>query len=242
MIRRRSRPDSRAATGSGVPKPVRPRVLWSGMAVTLIAMTCLGAGAAIGSVPWSVAGAIGLFVGLVTAWLGGILRDVHITRSPTRVEARQVEQDDVHPGDAATDRLQGPAIASRTRAINEATRERLSRPAPRPSVDRAAGLVLIMLSVWLLVCPAVLGYPFSAEVTNARLREQGLAVVLELAGIWRLLVGRSRVAFGVGLVAGLALLVSAAVMQPESGVIAVNEAVIGALVILATVAANDQRA
>lgn len=217
---------------------VRPRWVWAGLLVALVGAAVLGVGVAVGSWTWSIIGAVVLAVGSVASLRGGVMNDVH--RKAPGQEVGEVLHGDVHEGIAPGDRLHDAEAEQTSRELDR-HREALIRAthqAPRPALAPLGGVVLLIVAVFLLAAQWAI-YPIGSMSQNNAIRSLAVAIVAGMAGL-RILVGlpgAHRVATALALLAGIVLVVNAALSDHEIWDTAVIEATSGVLVALSALVA-----
>ena len=127
------------------------------------------------------------------------------------------------------------AEARRVTARSQRARALSSRHT-HPPLYPLSTLLLLALGVWTFLGAFILGYPYTVVGQDSALRVLGAAIVLTLCALWLRYVGFSRVATGLAGLVGAALLASAIWLPHHVARIRANEGVVGALVILASIA------
>ncbi len=217
---------------SGPARPVvRPRAVWAGTACALVGIVLLGLGMVLTTLLLLLGGVAALAAGLGVAWRGGIVNDVHAT-SPLKENFREIAADDVHqghsPDEHAHDLREGEA--SRRRRRERADAARTTAPPLRP----VGATALLVLAAWLLLGELLLSYPMTVVGQNSALRDQGLAVLVGLAGLWIRQIGFHVIPVVVAVVSGVVLVVSPW-LWARSPLVEGNELVVGVLVLVAAV-------
>ena len=217
---------------------VRPRQVWSGLALALLGAALIGLGVALGSWPWAIVGIVVLLGGAGLGLRGGVLYDVH--RQHPGQEVEQVAHGDVHAGVAPGEMVHDPQVRRTSRTLDQ-QREALIRQtheAPRPPMAQLGAIVVLLVSVFLLVAQWDVYPPGKTPQTNA-LWSLGFAILAGLAAL-RILVGqpgRHLPAALLILLSGVGLLLRAFLADHVIDATAIAEGVSGALVLLGGLAA-----
>ncbi|MGI8613191.1 MAG: hypothetical protein ACR2KL_04500 [Nocardioidaceae bacterium] len=97
---------------------------------------------------------------------------------------------------------------------------------------RLLGSLIVLVGGWLLVSPLFLDYPFTASAQDKQMREYGAAIIVVLGGLWLHQHPRSGgLAALLCAVAGILLVVAAAVAPPALPRVQANEIVCGGLLV-----------
>ncbi len=205
---------------------VRPRVIWTGVAIALVGMLDTGLMMMLPvDTVWIIVGAVIIAVGLGIAWVGGVMGDVHggAGRGSTTtgvLPGARVEDDDVVSEAATTTR--------RTEAqLGEATD--LTRGPASPLT--IASLGLIALSLWLMFSPWLFGFSLDDGAGQVILDQAIAAVVVGLCGLYAHQAGASVVAGGLAALAALAVLADGVFRHTLETVYDVNQVVVGLLML-----------
>ena len=217
---------------------VRPREVWTGLALSLLGAALIGLGVSLTSWAWSIAGVVVLLGGAAVGIRGGGLYDVHSGSAGTEIE--QVLHNEEHEGVAPGDTVDDGQVRRTSRELDE-RREALlrsSHEAPRPPLAQLGAIVILLVSVFLLFAQWEI-YPLGQTGQDNGLRALGAAVLGGLAALRILLgqPGRHAAACGLALVAGAGLLLQAFLLDHEVSRTVVVEATCGVLVVLAAVMA-----
>lgn len=212
-------------------------MMWAGVGVAIVAMVASGTAMMLALEPVLVGGLILVAVGLVVAWLGGIMGSVE-SNNPVASEIDQVEDHDVHTGIAASNRVADGQAAGSAVRISREVEHRLARSThvPIPRVASSAAVALVALAGWLVVSPWLLAYPFDPTAQNAILVQTGAAVVVAWCGLWLVQLGPSRAAAFFALAAGLLTVAAALTFRHDYAAIAVDQIGTGALIAVAAIA------
>ena len=127
------------------------------------------------------------------------------------------------------------AEARRVTARSQRARALSSRHT-HPPLYPLSTLLLLALGVWTFLGAFILGYPYTVVGQDSALRVLGAAIVLTLCALWLRYVGFSRVVTALAGLVGAALLASAIWLPHHVARIRTNEGVVGALVIIASIA------
>ncbi len=218
---------------------VRPRWVWSGLALLLGGSALVALGMVLTSLPVILVGLAGLVVGGIVAVYGGITHDSHSVR-PLRQDIADVRAGNAHT--VVAPRPRGQDAQSRSRQMDE-TRERLlaaSQDTPVPHLLPIGTVLVLTVCVWLLVAQWSV-YPTSAIGQLNALRDLGIAIVLALTALRLMLAGPRTWATLVIVAGGCALVVFGSVMRHDSTAIAVSEVTSGAIALLGAVLTLDRR-
>jgi hypothetical protein len=213
---------------------VHPRTVWAGVALCVLGMALVAAGMTTGAAPVTSAGVVVIGVGLLVAWRGGILRDAH-TNGALRAEVDQTWHGDTRRGVAPGSRLRRTPSRDRETQAAEARRDRSgSRSAARPgtSLGDAAPTLLLVAAAWTFVSQFALALPYSELGQDTALRDTGIAVVLALSALSLRQTGARRLATGLCLACGVALVLSGAVLAHATTRAAWSEIVTGVFVLI----------
>lgn len=225
---------TRGKSGSADARPeVRPRLVWGGTVGAVAGMIGLGLGMVLDLTVLTIVGAVVALVALVLAWRGGIVYDVK-GRSSDQEGVGSIVAGDEHRGVVPGEEIHDEAAERRAAELAEqkqADLARSRREGHSPTTPIGAYLLLV-LAVWLLIGQWLLGYRYTVLGQNAALRDQGFAIVVGLCGIRLRLVRRSPVATVVSLLAGVLLVLAGALLPHSATQTAVNEVVVGGLVVL----------
>jgi hypothetical protein len=212
--------------------PVRPRVIWAGVALVLVGMAGVGLGMTL--VGWwaTVLGGLACLLGLVVAARGGLQHDMR-RRHAARQEVEATRRGSVEEGVSPHDQDGGPRARSHAAELTRAKQTRLARASHQTAAPLlpAATLVLLVLGAWLLLGVFVLGYPYTVVGQNNELRALGFSIVLMLATLWLRHVGSSLPAALLCLGVGVLVLLDGIFLPHASARVAGNEVVVGTLVI-----------
>jgi hypothetical protein len=213
---------------------VHPRRVWTGVALCMLGMALVAVGMTTGAAPVTSAGVVLIGVGLVVAWRGGILRDVH-TNGTLRAEVDQTRHGDTRDGITPGSRLPRTPSRDRETQAAEARRDRsTSRSEARTgaSLGDAAPTLLLVAAAWTFVSQFALALPYSELGQDTALRDTGIAVVLGLSALYLRQVGPSRLATGLCLACGVALVLAGTVLAHATTRAEWSEIVTGALVLV----------
>jgi hypothetical protein len=215
-------------------QPVRPRVVWAGVALVLVGMAGLALGMTLLGPAAGVLGGMSCLVGLVVAWRGGLLHDMR-RRDAARQELVATRQGIVEEGVSSRDEDGGPRARRHAEELARDKQARLARASHQAAAPilPASTLVLLILGAWLLLGVFVLGYPYTVAGQNSELRALGFAIVLMLATLWLRHVGPSLPAALLCLGVGILVLLGGLFLPHTSARVAGNEIVVGTLVIAA---------
>ncbi len=223
-----------------MPAVVRPRRLWLGVALAAAGMLVTGIGAVVPSTPTIVVGVVLLAVGLLVSWRNGIMADTGARSVAAEIE--EVAEADVHVGDAPGDQAGSPEMRAGAAEQAHEVRDLLAAARTSRRDLRPGAATLIVASAVLLGFGGFfVGYPYDAVGQGNELRDVGLAVVLALAGLYLLLVGRNAVALALVVLAAAATLVGALVLPHREMGSVVIELVAGVVALSAAVAAGARR-
>lgn len=218
---------------------VRPRWVWSGLALLLGGSAIVALGMVLTSLPVILVGLAALVVGSIVALYGGITHDSHSVR-PLGQDLADVRAGNAHAVIAPRPRSQ--AAKSRSREMDE-TRERLvatSQDTPAPQLLPIGSVLVLTVCIWLLVAQWSV-YPASATGQHNALRDLGIAIVLALTALRLMLAGPRLWASLVIVAGGCALVVFGSVMRHDSTATAVSEVTCGAIALLGAVLTLDRR-
>ena len=133
--------------------------------------------------------------------------------------------------DSPCARAEARAVAARSQRARA-----LSSRHTHPLLYPLSTLLLLALGIWTFLGAFILGYPYTVVGQDSALRVLGAAIVLTLCALWLRCVGFSRVATALAGLVGAALLASAIWLPHHVARIRANEGVVGALVIIASIA------
>ncbi len=221
---------------------VRPRLMWAGVGLALVAMFGIGWAMIAESNVGEIVGVVALVVGSFVAWRGGVLNDVQSSQ-PMRKEVEAAVHGRRHSGVEPGEQLHDPEAEERAVVLTERKQALLrSRvEAPGPPIRPVATLGLLLLGAWLFVGTFVLPYYYTVTGVNSVERALGGAIVITLCALWLRHVGPNLVAAGLAAVVGV-LLVLAAFFLPHSSIwVNLQEAGSGSLVVLAAALAAGSR-
>ena len=213
---------------------VRPRLMWVGVAIALLAMLGIGWAMIVHSGVGEIVGVVALVVGGLLAWRGGVLNDVQSSQ-PMSQEVEAAVHGGTHSGVEAGDQVHDPEAQARAVETTERKHALLrSRvEASGPPLRPVATLGLLLLGAWLFIGTFVLPYYYTVTGVNSVERALGGAIVVTLCALWLRHVGPNLMAAGLAALAGI-LLVLAAFYAPHSSVVVnFQEAGSGSLVVLA---------
>ncbi len=239
------RTDNRTAQRKESERPrarVRPRLMWAGVGLALLAMFGIGWAMIVHDAPGEIAGVVALVVGGLLAWRGGVLNDVQSSQ-PVSHEVEAAVHGREHAGVEPGERLHDPEARARaaelTRRKQAVLRSRVA--AQGPPVRPVATLGLLLLGVWLFVGTFVLPYYYTVTGVNGVQRALGGSIVVMLCALWLRHVGPSIVAAGLAALTGGALVVAAFLAPHGSLWVDLQEAWTGSLVVLAAALAAGSR-
>lgn len=220
---------------------VRPRWVWAALAALLLGLAVVGWGIIITSLAWAVAGVVVTVAGAAAAVRGGLVHDARASFAPERelsdaVRGRQHRVPDTH------DRLEDGDARRRAGATGERVRELTASDhlVRRASLAPVGAVLMLVVCLWLLVAQGAF-IPVSTTGHNTALRDLGIAVVVALAAFRLLLAAPSRVATGLCLLGGAALVLFAFVLPHDRTGTVVSDAVSGAAVVLGALLTLDHR-
>lgn len=213
---------------------VRPRWVWGGTLTSLAGLGAVSVGVVVLSWVWAVVGLLTTVAGALLAWWAGVLRDVH-TSGPLD-EVDQVTHGTVRRGVAPGDTVPLGSGARERVAGVEVRRRELERrgwTAPTRPPTRPAGVLLVLVAVFLLVAQWGL-YPLERPGQTNAVRALGAAVLLGLvaARLFAVTDRVPRVSTAVGASVGVALLLNGALARHDRTATAAAEVVCGVLVCL----------
>jgi len=221
---------------------VRPRLMWAGVGITLLAMFGIGWAMIQHSGTAEIVGVVALVVGGLLAWRGGVLNDVQSSQ-PMSHEIQAAVHGRDHSGVQAGEQLHDPEAqrraASVTRRKQALLRSRVA--APGPPMRPVATLGLLLLGAWLFIGTFVLPYYYTVTGVNSVQRALGAAIVVLLCGFWLRHVGPSPVVAALAAAAGVALVLAAFLAPHGNQWVDLQEAGSGALVVLAAALAAGSR-
>ncbi len=211
---------------------VRPRLIWTGVTLAIVAMLVAGVANVAGSLLWFAIGVVVTAIALALAFAGGVMYDVHQTDAADQ-EDDEVEQGGVRTGVAPSDRIQHSGAQRTSVEKSNAARERIAEAesTPSPPMRPTATVALLALAGWIFIGQYLLGYPHTPLGQRQELLESGVAVTVVLSAVWLRFVGPNLAATGLCMLAGLALVVSGAFLADPSLRIQANEAATGLLVL-----------
>jgi hypothetical protein len=220
-----------------VRNPVRPRVLWGGVALLLAGMFGTGAGLVAHSASVVVSGLVLLAVGGVAAWYGGVLHDLR-RHDPAEQEVQAVREGKVEHGVSSQDTEGNRRARRNARAATEQKHRLLAEVTsqPAPPLLPASSLVLLLLGAWSALGVFVLGYPYTVAGQNNELRDLGLGIVLMLAALWLRHVSASVAVAGTCLVVGALQVLEGLLLPHTVARVSGNQVVVGVLVLVVSAA------
>jgi hypothetical protein len=116
--------DRTSAGHSDRPRLVRPRWIWIGVALGVIGIVATGIGLMAQSWPTVVVGVAALVLGAASALAGGVMRDVHSSRSLSQ-EVQDVGEGNAHEGTVPGQSIDDPDIRKSAAAIERERAQRL---------------------------------------------------------------------------------------------------------------------
>jgi hypothetical protein len=220
---------------------VRPRFTWGGTAVALLGMLGIALAMTNHATVWTWVAVAVTVLGLLLAWRGGAMYDVHGAKPPEE-ELGEALHGESHTGISPQDRVTGPgARAGAAVATREAQALVRSRIEYRPPLAPLGAIGLLLVGAWLLISRGALHYPYNAIGQASSLRDLGFGLVFFLGGLWLRQVGPSRIATGLSLLCGVLLVLSGVFLAHSSGVVRVNEIAMGAVALLAAAVTLESR-
>ena len=210
---------------------VRPRQVWFGIVLGLIALILTGVGLMMTNHWLAWGSACVIVLGLLISWRGGVEYDTR-GQEPPHHELREVLEAGEHEGVSPYSRVVDDEAQHTAAHLTERKEELLTRSATSsaPSWRFFAAYGLIGIGAWLLVGQWFLGYPFTISGQDSAVRDTGFAVVLTLCGLrLRMRTPSLLVSSLVMLLAGL-LTLSAFLLPHDSSLVMWNEAATSLLV------------
>ena len=220
-------------------RQVRPRWVWTGLALAVLGLMLLAAGVIELSWTWVVPGLVVLGVGVSVSAYGGVLSDSR-TGHPGQ-ELSEVQHGEVHQG-ASPGAVVHAQHAEEVSRRADATRHELlaaSGRVGRPNLSPVGGGLGLLTCTWLTVAQWTI-YPMSLVGQNNALRDLGVALVVALAALRVAVAGPRRAAPAVMLAGGVALLLFGALMPHHSAAVRWNELLCGLLVVAGAAMAADR--
>ncbi len=215
---------------------VRPRLVWSGIVLGLLAAAVASVAMMAGHawLAWG-AGLVGALA-LLLAWRGGVMFDTR-GQEPPHHELRELARGGEHRGVSPEARAVGPEVEARAAQLTARQHHILSRTASAPHRRwrPAAAWMLVVVGAWLVIGQWALNYPFTVVGQDNALRDLGLAVVVVLCGLRLRLPTRSPVASALCALSGALLVASALLLPHDSVVVSANELLTGLAVLGLTV-------
>ena len=130
--------------------PVRPRWIWSGVALSLGGLVLIGAGLVLRSWPAAGGGVTLIVVGLGLSWAGGVLWDATSGISPAD-EVRAVRDGEVRQGVKPGTQVNPSAARAEARRASRVTRVTHE---PKASTSRSTALRWAPVAGWMLLLAA----------------------------------------------------------------------------------------
>lgn len=212
---------------------VKPRSVWVGTLAMLLGFVVGGLGVVLTSWWLSAAGAAAFLVGALLGWRGGIMYDVHGGGTPG-AELQDVIEGETRRGEQPGEIRDDAEARASARSATQAKRARLAAAQGVPAPWRpAAATVMLFLAAWLLFGQFLLSYPATEIGQDAQQRHSGLSIVLALSALFLRHKGPSRVASGLALACGAALILSALFLPHDSIKSLLTEWSVGVLVLVA---------
>lgn len=225
---------------------VRPRRVWSGLALGLLGVGLFALWTATWRPAAGIAGVALMLLGAGVAWRGGILYDTRGSHDPhgspgASQELADLAHNRVHRGTAPGDMVIDPRLRAEAAATNRRTAAliRASEATPRPTFDTAAAALLLGAAIALVAIQGV--YPHTTTGQSNGLRSLLLAVVIALSAL-RLLVGQrpGRAPSAIAGLCGVVLIARALLVDHDRPVTVGLEIGIGAWVVLMALLSLDR--
>ena len=214
--------------------PVRARLVWSGLLVTVIGMLVLAGADLTSSRPEAAAGTLLFLGGVAVAVRGGALRDFRAQTS-FKTELADAITGRARPPGRADAVVADPSARADARATETEHAHVLRRrsAAPRPRLDgRVGGPTLLGVTLAMVLAQGL--FPISVTGQDHGLRALGLSVLAGLCGLrigW--VDGHHPVAAAVAMLTGFGLLASAVLGDHDSSAVPWFTGTCGALVLIA---------
>lgn len=224
--------------------PVRPRWIWSGVALSLGGLVVIGAGLVLRSWPAAGGGVTLIVVGLGLSWAGGVLWDATSGISPAD-EVRAVRDGAVRPGVKPGTQVKPSAARAEARRASRVTRVTHE---PKASTSRSTALRWAPVAGWMLLLTAAVLLVSQWELVGhtatgrrSSYRDTVAIIVFGLSGVRLAFTpGRHRITSAVAGLTGGGLVIASVLAAHDHVALAAVEAATGttaifsALVVLAT--------
>lgn len=227
--------DGPAHTATGRPV-VRPRRVWSGLALALIGFALACVGLMLRSEPLSVGGVVILVLGACLGWAGGVMHDATTGFTP-RQELRAVRDGTARAGVIPGAQANTPAARDEAERVSRTT-HRLQKAARTPNDLRwapVAGWTLLLVAAVLMVSQWEL-VPHTTTGRVNSFRDTAAAILISLSGLRLALTrGRHLMAVAVAGTAGAGLVLTGVLAAHDHATVSALEATAGVVVVLAAV-------